>query len=271
MIEEAVVMGLGAAKYGPYNWRDQTVAARVYLGAALRHIMQELDGEDLDPESGASHAAHARACLGIYLDAKAQGTLVDDRPVKGKAAELMKKFTNFTKPESKPTPPMGSPEILNYVESLDYEYEQARKLQNEALVAAAKAGEYDDPRKRIVYISGPMRRIPQNNFPAFDAARDYLGIHFDEVISPADMDRADDPALIYTQEYYADRDTAAIKRATHIAVLNGWEHSDGATAEVCYARWIGRILVDAETGGPVTKFNAAAFENGMRYWLGVKA
>ncbi len=116
MIEESIVMGLGAKKYGPYNWRGSTVSAMVYLGAALRHILQELDGEPLDPESGASHAAHARACLGIYIDSREQGTMVDDRPNKGKAAELIRKFTKVTPPvqdirqdDGSYLPPAGDP------------------------------------------------------------------------------------------------------------------------------------------------------------------
>lgn len=92
-VEEAMVMGLGAAKYGPYNWRQHSVAASVYIAAALRHIDSWFDGQDTDPESGCSHIAHARACMGIILDAKAVGKLVDDRPPAGKAAEMIEKAT----------------------------------------------------------------------------------------------------------------------------------------------------------------------------------
>lgn len=86
MIQEAVVFGLGAVKYGPYNWRDTSVASRVYIDAAMRHMASWNDGEELDPESGASHLAHARACLGIILDAQSIGKLIDDRPPVGAAA-----------------------------------------------------------------------------------------------------------------------------------------------------------------------------------------
>lgn len=105
LIHEAVVMGLGAKKYGPYNWRGKDVSAVVYISAALRHIFQYLDREDVDPESNASHLGHARACLGILLDAMELNKLVDDRPPKGPAADLLKRFTltNYEKP--KPTDP----------------------------------------------------------------------------------------------------------------------------------------------------------------------
>ncbi len=89
-IAEAGVFALGAAKYGPFNWREHSVSAQVYVGALLRHVSQWFDGEDVDSESGESHLAHARACLGILLDAKACGKLVDDRPLKGAASQEIK-------------------------------------------------------------------------------------------------------------------------------------------------------------------------------------
>jgi hypothetical protein len=93
-ILEAVVMGLGAKKYGPYNWRMTKVRATVYIAAAKRHLAQWLDGQDDDPESGVSHLAHARACLGILLDALATGHLIDDRPNPGTATKLIDMFTD---------------------------------------------------------------------------------------------------------------------------------------------------------------------------------
>ncbi|MEX0716614.1 MAG: dATP/dGTP diphosphohydrolase domain-containing protein [Planctomycetaceae bacterium] len=95
-IAESLVMALGAQKYGPFNWRSARVKASVYVAAARRHLLQWFDGEDDDPESGVSHLAHARACLGILLDAIATGQLVDDRPPKGAASELIEKFTKET-------------------------------------------------------------------------------------------------------------------------------------------------------------------------------
>lgn len=92
-IAEAVVMGLGAAKYRPFNWRSRKVRASVYIAAARRHLAQWFDGEDNDPESGVSHLAHARASLGILLDAVATGNVIDDRPPQGAASELITAFT----------------------------------------------------------------------------------------------------------------------------------------------------------------------------------
>src|SRR5438105_3387620 len=74
------VMKLGVKKYGAWNWRDKNPRMMVYLNAMLRHVHASLDGEDIDPESGQPHLAHAAACVLIILDAKRHGTLIDDRP-----------------------------------------------------------------------------------------------------------------------------------------------------------------------------------------------
>ena len=95
-ILEAMVMALGARKYGPFNWRSSKIKASVYVGAAKRHLAQWLDGQDDDAESGVSHLAHARACLGILLDALATGHLVDDRPPPGAAHALIERHTVAT-------------------------------------------------------------------------------------------------------------------------------------------------------------------------------
>jgi hypothetical protein len=73
------VMSMGRAKYGRFNWRANAVSATVYYDAALRHLMAWFEGEDLDPESGLPHLAHAMACMTILLDARERGTLNDNR------------------------------------------------------------------------------------------------------------------------------------------------------------------------------------------------
>lgn len=71
----------GVRKYGAANWRTTGVQASVYIAAALRHISLWYDGgEDVASDSKVKHLGHARACLGIVLDAEACGTLTDDRP-----------------------------------------------------------------------------------------------------------------------------------------------------------------------------------------------
>lgn len=93
LIHLAIAMELGAAKYGPYNWRHQEISSMVYLNAAERHLRSWLDGEDNDPESGASHLGHVMACCAILLDAQTIGNLVDTRPPAAPTADLIRAFT----------------------------------------------------------------------------------------------------------------------------------------------------------------------------------
>ncbi len=88
LVEEACAFRLGAEKYGPANWREKAVPASVYINAAMRHMLSWYDGQDNDVESGASHLAHARACLAILIDAKSCDKLIDDRPPVGKGPDL---------------------------------------------------------------------------------------------------------------------------------------------------------------------------------------
>ncbi len=93
IIHEAMAMKNGADKYGAYNWREKKVRAVIYIDAALRHLQQDLDGEDMACDSNWHHLAHARACCGIILDALETGNLIDDRPTKGKAAQVIERLT----------------------------------------------------------------------------------------------------------------------------------------------------------------------------------
>lgn len=92
-IHVATAMENGAQKYGPYNWRSKKVRGTVYIAAAMRHLAQYLDGEEVAPDSGVHHLAHAAACLGIILDARETGALLDDRPTPGAASRLISKLT----------------------------------------------------------------------------------------------------------------------------------------------------------------------------------
>lgn len=91
---EACAMLDGTLKYGFRNYREKQVRASIYVDACLRHLMAWFDGEDKAGDSGIHHLGHARACLGIILDAEANGTLVDDR-VKGPYAQEVKKLNDW--------------------------------------------------------------------------------------------------------------------------------------------------------------------------------
>ncbi len=93
----------GAEKYGPYNWRQKNVRASIYVDAAMRHILSWFDGETLAEDSGVHHLGHAMACLSILLDAYECGSLEDDRPSQGRAADLLDSLHREREAEEKAT------------------------------------------------------------------------------------------------------------------------------------------------------------------------
>lgn len=96
----------GAAKYGPFNWRESTVEVMTYIHAIRRHLAAYLDGEDLDPKSGVPHLGHISACCAILLDADDLGKLEDNRPPVGRSPAWFKEgLTEENKPGT--LPPSG--------------------------------------------------------------------------------------------------------------------------------------------------------------------
>lgn len=103
-----------------------------------------------------------------------------------------------------------------------------------------------------IYLAGPMRSIPQFNFPAFDTAAKHLRERGHEVFNPADRDRLAgfDPARLTGNEDLAKlgfslRDALAAdteyiaKHADAVALLPNWERSSGVAAEIALAHALG--------------------------------
>lgn len=84
--EVARVMTAGAVKYSANNWRKGLEISRL-LGAGLRHITALLRGEDRDPETNLSHAAHATCCLMFFYWTLKHRPNLDDR-YKGEPHDL---------------------------------------------------------------------------------------------------------------------------------------------------------------------------------------
>ena len=83
----------GRLKYGQANYRATEVRASVYIGAAMRHLALWSEGQEEDPIEKVPHLSGALASLAIIVDARAHGTLVDDRPVaSGGFERLMKEL-----------------------------------------------------------------------------------------------------------------------------------------------------------------------------------
>ena len=95
ILHGAHAMMNGAAKYGPYNWRTRSVISSIYVDAIMRHLMAWFDqSEEVASDSGVHHLGHVIASASILLDAQATGNLVDDRPIKGKGADVLQRLNH---------------------------------------------------------------------------------------------------------------------------------------------------------------------------------
>jgi hypothetical protein len=87
------------------------------------------------------------------------------------------------------------------------------------------------------YIAGPMTGLPDYNFPAFFEAEKFLSrfgkIPLNPARNPKGLEYAD----------YMDISMSMVRAADELYVLKGWEDSNGACAEVAYAKSIGKEIV----------------------------
>lgn len=59
------VLEFGANKYAPHNWKKGMSHTQI-TESLMRHLFAYLDGEDIDQESGISHAGHI-LCNAMFL------------------------------------------------------------------------------------------------------------------------------------------------------------------------------------------------------------
>lgn len=113
-----------------------------------------------------------------------------------------------------------------------------------------------------VYIGGPMRGIPEFNFPAFHAAADALKAIGCTVFNPAAKDNerhgvdiskgnmTGDESIASAQHGFNLREALGLDltwicaEADAIALLPGWRNSKGATAEHATAVALGLKVVE---------------------------
>ena len=94
--EVAKVLTFGAQKYDEENWRKLEDLQSRYSSGALRHIFAHLDSEDLDPESGLSHLAHAICCLLFKLEIELENAKIEEeRPRETDTAEHTARDQSF--------------------------------------------------------------------------------------------------------------------------------------------------------------------------------
>lgn len=77
--EVAMVQAYGHKKYKDYNNYRKGMEVGRNLSCAIRHIRAYMEGEDMDPESGRNHLAHAACRLLFVLQNIKDGKAIDDR------------------------------------------------------------------------------------------------------------------------------------------------------------------------------------------------
>lgn len=108
-------------------------------------------------------------------------------------------------------------------------------------------------KKLKMYIAGGMSGYEDNNFPAFDRARDLVNANTEyEAISPADLDRQSgfDGSVEVTGEDFKKimwDDLVALNDCDAIGLLQGWELSRGARLEAHFARVFGLDIFRIQT------------------------
>lgn len=89
MMEVGLGMLEGACKYGRHNFRAIGVRASVYYDAAMGHLADWWEGEDIDADSNLSHVTKAICSLVVLRDAMIQEKFEDDRPPRSKLYKRM--------------------------------------------------------------------------------------------------------------------------------------------------------------------------------------
>ena len=95
--------------------------------------------------------------------------------------------------------------------------------------------------KRI-YISGPMTGKPDLNFPAFNSESERLRSFGYEVINPAELNP--DPNAAWHE--CMRNDLKALLDCDTLALIDGWDGSNGAHLEVHVAHRVGIRIVSAK-------------------------
>jgi hypothetical protein len=89
----------------------------------------------------------------------------------------------------------------------------------------------------VLYLSGPMSGLPENNYPAFHEAAAKLRAAGYTVINPAELGLP--PGLEWIDYMRACYVAMMLGKAEALAMLPGWRNSEGATAEWETARCLG--------------------------------
>lgn len=72
------VLTAGAKKYAEHNWRKGMEWSKPYA-SAMRHMIKFWSGEDIDPETGLPHLAHAMTNMVFLIEYMEKHKQYDDR------------------------------------------------------------------------------------------------------------------------------------------------------------------------------------------------
>lgn len=89
----------GATKYGRFNWHETGITASIFIEAAMRHLIDFMNGEDYAQDSKVHHLGHLMSCCAIILDSQMRGIMIDDRP-KGDKVKTIEDFLKVLKNEA---------------------------------------------------------------------------------------------------------------------------------------------------------------------------
>ncbi|WP_448090736.1 DUF4406 domain-containing protein [Pseudomonas azerbaijanoccidentalis] len=135
--------------------------------------------------------------------------------------------TATTPPENEPIPPFIQGPIDRAVDRIS------------AVVAPGVT--LKTARAKRVYVAGPMTGLKDFNYPAFNAAADQLRALGYQVENPADH------GIVPGAEWadYMAYDLTRLGVCGMIALLPGWERSEGAKLEVQIGHRLGMTIVNA--------------------------
>ena len=180
LYEVALALYEGALKYGPWNWREESVDEMIYVDAAIRHLNQWIAGEDIDPDSGLPHISKAIAGLVVLRDAQVHSCSIDIRRAKQNVdfADLMERQAVIN--EKYPNPVGDSIEALaervltpqELEKAAEYYGIPAAKLQPIEHLTVVGGGSYEiklsDVDKTVVSRNGVFGKIASFDDPVED-------------------------------------------------------------------------------------------------------
>lgn len=265
--------------YPMRNW-EKGMSFSETLGSGLRHLIAIMAGDRSEDHTAA--IGFCAMCIAHYRHEIAAGRMdpaLDDLPHYPDQPQvwpgIVDQFTETVKKaekraEAEAAALIDPKEIWHKVTDTDaYTYDPNCYCERCCLQRETKDKTNPDEAPTF-YITGPMRGIPQFNFPLFDEVAERAREAGCSIISPAELDREHgidpmvdpdsttraweaDPNLLQT---IAQRDCEVIlglkkDRGDGLILLPDWDKSVGARAETALALWLGLTFRDSRYLDPL--------------------